>query len=156
MPNTTINYRFPLNVWGRSLLLGSIAAGIMFVVDMNSEENGPSIIFAAIFIFLLFAGMLSWPTFLVCYFSIRQLDRKDMPVQKKRLILYAIMMGGLLGTLFFFFETEVFSNIDFAIGAVSYTAAFTLSFFTIKFIADPADDGEVYDDEIDEEYDGTV
>jgi hypothetical protein len=126
---TSLNKTFPVNVWGLSTLIGSVF--FLFILISKFIVKDPDEILAALLLLVLFAGVFSLPTFLICYFSIKYLSRKGIPIRNIRVGVYFLAMTGILLTVIFF-EPNIFKESILLIGLTCYIIGFTISFFSLK------------------------
>ena len=123
------NKAFPVNVWGLSILIGSVCFSFVLITKSFIQEPGD--LFQALMLLVLFAGVFSCPTFILCYLLIRYLSGKRRSFKSIRIGAYMLALTGIISTAIFFVPT-IFEESVLLIGLISYIAALTISFFTIR------------------------
>jgi len=128
-PKTTFYKNFPVNVWGLSVLIGSILFGIFLLSGKDSiaDENE---FLSAFLVLVLFAGVFSWPTFLLCFFALRYFTRKGMQPAYIFGLTYTLALLGIFATVLFF-EEDIFEDGLLVASLISYIIGFTISFFLL-------------------------
>lgn len=126
---TSLNKAFPVNAWGLSTLIGSLF--YLFILISKFLIKEPSEIFAALSLLILFAGVFSLPTFLICYFAIKYLSKKGVSIRSIRIKVYFLALIGVLLTVIFF-EPDIFKESILLFGLTCYITGLTISFFSLK------------------------
>jgi len=125
-----LNKSFPVNVWALSLLIGSILFTLISFFTFFTEED-LSLSWKMVLLLMFFAGVFSWPTFMLCYFLLRYLSKKDISLKSLRLIVYLTAVVGILATSFFFYSEFLQDKLS-VLALISYLGALTFSFFRLK------------------------
>lgn len=127
--NINYNKTFPVQVWGLSILIGSVVFALILL--SNFIIDGPDEVFKTVMILALMACTLSWPSFIATYFLIKKLVKKGESVKTVKAWGYCISVTGLSLT-FLFFEPGLFEDKIILTGLICYIAAITFSYFIVS------------------------
>ncbi len=126
---TPINKSYLFNVWGLSILIGSVLFLFFLISSFIVKEPGELV--PALMALALFAGVFSWPTLFLCYFFIRKLAEKGTPARSIRANIYTLALTGILVTALFF-DPGIFEEPVALLGLTCYIAGLTISIFSLK------------------------